>query len=119
MRLAALLAKAVSGDPSVLPAHQALEMATIAGARALGMEQRIGSLETGKLADIVAVDLGSAATQPCYDPVSQLVYSAGREQVSHVWVAGTAVVEHGKSLLLDESETLARAHAWREKIASK
>jgi 5-methylthioadenosine/S-adenosylhomocysteine deaminase len=119
MRLAAVLAKGVSGDPSVLPAHQALEMATIAGARALGMEQRIGSLEAGKMADIVAVDLGSAATQPCYDPISQLVYSAGREQVSDVWVGGTAVVEHGKSLLLDEAETLARAHVWRDKIARR
>jgi len=94
-------------------------MATLAGARALGVEQRIGSLETGKLADIVAVDLGSAATQPCFDPISQLVYSAGRDQVSHVWIGGIAVVENGACLSLDEADTLARAHAWREKIASQ
>lgn len=118
MRLAAVLAKGVSGDPSVLPAHHALEMATLSGARALGMEQRIGTLEMGKLADIVAVNMNSEATQPCYDPISQLVYSAGREQVSHVWVGGVAVVENGKSLSLDKSETLARVHAWRERIAA-
>ncbi len=118
MRLAAVLAKGVSGDPSVLPAHHALEMATLSGARALGMEQRIGTLEMGKLADIVAVNMNSEATQPCYDPISQLVYSAGREQVSHVWVGGVAIVENGKSLSLDKSETLARVHAWRERIAA-
>lgn len=118
MRLAAILAKAVSGDPAVLPATQALEMATLAGARALGMEHRLGSLEVGKQADIVAVDLNSATTQPCYDPVSQLVYSASREQVSHVWVGGVAVLEDGASLLLDEADTLARAHVWRGRIAA-
>lgn len=116
MRLAAVLAKGVSGDPSVLPAHQALEMATLAGARALGMEQRIGSLEVGKQADVVALDLESVASQPCYDPISQLVYSAGREQVSHVWVNGVPVIAERRSLHLDEAETLARAHAWRVRI---
>jgi 5-methylthioadenosine/S-adenosylhomocysteine deaminase len=118
MRLTAILAKAVGGDPSVLPAHQALEMATLAGARALGLDGQIGSLEVGKQADMVAVDLNSAATQPCYDPISQLVYSVGREQVSHVWVAGTAIIENGDSLMLNEAETLARAHAWRERVAA-
>ena len=119
MRLTATLAKCVGGDPTTHPAHPALEMATLAGARALGMEQRIGSLEVGKMADVIAVDLAGVATQPCYDPISQLVYSAGREQVSHVWVGGTAVLEHGQSLLLDEADALARAHAWRGKIAGK
>ena len=117
LRLAALLTKGTSGDPASLPAHQALEMATLAGARALGLEDRIGSLEVGKQADLVAVDLEAVATQPCYDPISQLVYSAGREQVSHVWVAGTAALAEGRSLHLDEAETLARAHAWRVRIS--
>lgn len=117
MRLTALLAKGVSGDPARLPAHQALEMATLAGARALGLEDRIGTLELGKQADLVAVDLETVATQPCYDPVSQLVYSAGREQVSHVWVGGVAALAEGRSLHLDEAETLARAHAWRVRIS--
>lgn len=117
IRLAAILAKGVGGDPATLPAHQALEMATLAGARALGLEERIGSLEIGKQADVAAVNLASVATQPCYDPISQLVYSAGREQVDHVWVNGQAVLADGRSALLDEAETLARAHAWRERIS--
>jgi 5-methylthioadenosine/S-adenosylhomocysteine deaminase len=118
MRLAAVLAKGVSGDPATLPAQQALEMATLASARALGLEERIGSLEIGKQADVVAVNLASVATQPCYDPISQLVYSAGREQVDHVWVNGQAVLADGRSVLLDEAETLVRAHAWRERISA-
>jgi 5-methylthioadenosine/S-adenosylhomocysteine deaminase len=119
MRLAALLAKGVAGDPAVLPAHRALEMATLAGARALGLDDRIGSLEVGKSADVVAVDLAAPRSQPCYDPVSQLVYCAGREQVSHVWVNGRAVVAGGQSIRVDASEALVRAHAWRERIAGR
>ena len=119
LRLAAILAKGVSGDPAMLPAHQALEMATLAGARALGMDDRIGSLEVGKLADVVAVDLSVAQSQPCYDPISQLVYSAGAHQVSHVWIDGMPVVQDHHCLTLDEKDTLARAHAWKERIASQ
>ena len=117
MRLAALLGKGVANDPAALPAHQALEMATLAGARALGLDGLIGSLEVGKAADMVAIDLDQASTQPCYDPVSQLVYSAGREQVRHVWVAGRQVVANGHCVTLDEVKLLARAHAWRGRIA--
>ena len=95
MRTAALLAKAVSGDAEALPAHAALRAATLGGALALGLGQRIGTLEPGKAADVVAVDLGDVALQPCYDPVSQLVYSAGREHVSDVWVAGVAQLRGG------------------------
>lgn len=117
MRLAALLAKAVAGDPAVLPAQRALEMATLAGARALALDEQIGSLEVGKQADVVAVDLAALPSQPCYDPVSQLVYCAGREQVSHVWVNGEAVVIDGRNTRVNRAEALARAHAWRERIA--
>lgn len=88
MRMAALLAKATSGDASTLPAHQALSLATLGGARALGLSEHIGSLVAGKQADLVAVELADWVMQPCYDPVSHLVYVAGREQVSHVWVGG-------------------------------
>lgn len=88
MRTAALLAKAVANDATALPAHQALEMATINGARALGMDSFTGSLEIGKQADIIAVDLSAVETTPVFDPVSHLVYCAGRHQVSDVWVAG-------------------------------
>jgi len=116
MRLAALLGKAVSADPAAIPAHQALRMATLAGAQALGLDSKIGSLEVGKIADVVAVNLNHAATQPCYDPVSQLVYSAGSEQVSHVWVGGKAVLVEGQCQTLDTAEVLGKAHIWRRRI---
>jgi 5-methylthioadenosine/S-adenosylhomocysteine deaminase len=88
MRLAALLAKGASGEATALSAHQVLEMATINGAKALGLEDRIGSVEVGKCADLTAVKLSDPVMQPCFNPVSHLVYVAGREQVSHVWVNG-------------------------------
>jgi 5-methylthioadenosine/S-adenosylhomocysteine deaminase len=88
MRSAALLAKAVAEDAQAMPAHAALRAATLAGARALGLEKVTGSIEPGKFADLVALDLSAPELAPCYDVVSHLVYSAGRENVSHVWVAG-------------------------------
>jgi len=88
MRLAALLAKGQRGDATAISAHQALEMATINGAKALGLEDVVGSIEAGKFADLTAVKMSDIGMQPCYDPVSHLVYVAGREQVSHVWVNG-------------------------------
>jgi 5-methylthioadenosine/S-adenosylhomocysteine deaminase len=92
MRLAALLAKGAALDASVLPAWQALECATLAAARALGLQDRIGSIEAGKQADLIAIDLSEPETQPCFDVVSQLVYCAGREHVSSAWVAGSRVL---------------------------
>lgn len=118
LRLAALLGKGVAGDPSAMPAHQVLRMATLAGARALGLDAQIGSLEVGKRADIVAVDLDHAATQPCYDPISHLVYSAGSNQVSDVWVGGQRVLSDGQCVTLDANEVIGRAHVWRGRIAS-
>lgn len=94
MRLASLLAKAVSGDAGALPAAQALECATLGAARALGLDAQVGSIEPGKCADLVAVDLSSLETQPCHDPAAQLLHSAGRESVSHAWVDGVAVLEN-------------------------
>jgi 5-methylthioadenosine/S-adenosylhomocysteine deaminase len=88
MRLAALLAKGQSGDATAISAHQALEMATINGAKALGLDDKIGSIEVGKLADFCAVKMSEMIMQPCFDPISHLIYVAGREQVSHVWVNG-------------------------------
>jgi 5-methylthioadenosine/S-adenosylhomocysteine deaminase len=93
LRLAALLAKGGAADASVLPAAAVLEAATLGGAQALGLRGRIGSIEAGKEADLVAFDLSHPETQPLYDVISHLVYSAGREQVSDVWVAGQRVVE--------------------------
>ena len=88
MRTAALLAKAVARDASAMPAHAALRAATLGGARALGLGARIGSIEPGKRADLVAVALRGSELAPVYDPVSHLVYAAGREHVTHVWVDG-------------------------------
>ena len=116
MRLAALLAKAQSGRADMLPAHQALQMATLNGARALGLGEITGSLIAGKAADITAVDFSSLELSPCYDPVSHLVYAAGRNHVSHVWVNGKMLLNNGKLTTLDEQELLRRAAYWRERI---
>jgi 5-methylthioadenosine/S-adenosylhomocysteine deaminase len=116
LRSAALLAKGVSGDPSAVPAAQALAMATINGARALGLDAETGSLERGKAADCIAVDLSHAATTPVYDVISHLVYAAGRDQVSDVWVAGRALLRERRLMTLDEDAVLAKAREWRERI---
>jgi 5-methylthioadenosine/S-adenosylhomocysteine deaminase len=96
MRTAALLAKAVARDAQAMPAHVALRAATLNGARALGLGERIGSIEAGKRADLVAVALRGPELAPCYDPVSHLVYAAGREHVTHVWVDGALRVRDGE-----------------------
>jgi 5-methylthioadenosine/S-adenosylhomocysteine deaminase len=119
MRLAALLAKGISGRADAVPARAALRMATLNGARALGLDDSIGSLTVGKQADLVAVDLSGAYTQPCFDPISQLVYSAGRHEVRHVWVAGSRVVENGRCLSVDESEVVHKAQHWRSRILAR
>jgi 5-methylthioadenosine/S-adenosylhomocysteine deaminase len=118
MRLAALLAKGAGGDPTLLPAHAALEMATIRAARALGLDDRIGSLAPGKRADMTAVHLEAPDLLPCYDPLSHLVYAAGREHVAHVWVDGEQVVDSGQLTRLDPRELAAKAAYWKDKIRS-
>ena len=91
-------------------------MATLDGARALGLESTIGSLLPGKSADLAAVELSSPETLPCFDPVSDLVYSAGRENVTHVWVAGEARLSDRRLACVDEDEVRARAALWRQRI---
>ncbi|MDR4513937.1 TRZ/ATZ family hydrolase [Nitrosomonas sp.] len=118
MRLAALLAKATSGCADTLPAYQALEMATINGACALGIDSVTGSLERGKAADITAIDFSDLHLSPCYDPVSHLVYAAGREQVSHVWVNGKILLEDKQLTTLDDAELRRRALYWESCIKS-
>jgi len=118
MRLAALLAKGTSGDAAVLPAHAVLAMATINAARALGLESRIGSLTPGKAADMTAVDFSAPELVPCYDPVSHLVYAAGREHVSHVWVNGELLVDRGRLCHLDSAEIAAKATYWKDKVGA-
>lgn len=118
MRQAALLAKVSTEDATALPASRVLHMATLGGARALALEKDIGSLETGKSADIVAVDFGGPELTPCYDPISHLVYAAGRHDVSHVWVAGELLVEEGVLTRVEARTAAGRAHIWQQKIAS-
>ncbi|XLY89997.1 TRZ/ATZ family hydrolase [Ectopseudomonas mendocina] len=118
-RTAALLAKAVAGSATALNAHSALRMATLNGARALGLETQTGSLELGKLADVVAFDLSGLTQQPIYDPVSQLIYASGRDCVKHLWVGGKQLLDEGRLTRMDEGELIAKARAWGEKIARK
>ncbi len=117
MRLAALLAKGVARSAAALPAPCALRMATLEGARALGLEEETGSLEIGKSADLVAIDLGHPNTQPIHNPLSQLVYAANHSQVRHVWVAGRQLLRDGQPTTLNAEEILAEARAWRTRIA--
>ncbi|MNP35444.1 5-methylthioadenosine/S-adenosylhomocysteine deaminase [compost metagenome] len=116
-RTAALLAKAVAGQATALDAHRALRMATLNGARALGLEQEIGSLEPGKSADIVAFDLSGLAQQPIYEPVSQLIYASGRDCVKHLWVGGKQLLEDGRLTRLDEQRLHTVAGEWGARIA--
>ena len=116
MQSAALLAKGNTGDACALPAQQALYMATLAGARALGIDDLTGSLAVGKAADIVAIDLARPETQPVFNPVSQLVYAAGREQVRHVWINGRQVLKNRALTTIDLAQTMQRAAGWHTRI---
>jgi 5-methylthioadenosine/S-adenosylhomocysteine deaminase len=118
MRIAALLAKAVAGDAEAMPAHAALRCATLGGARALGLERSIGSIVPGKLADLSAVSLGELETQPCYDPVSHLVYACGRQHVTHVWVEGEPVVEDRALARVDSGHLEKLTGLWHTRLAS-
>ena len=119
MRSAAFLAKGVSGDASTLPAAAVLRMATLNGAKAMGLDQHTGSLSIGKWADMTAVDLGALNTQPVYDVHSSLVYAAGRHQVSDVWVAGKRLLQDRRLTQMDAQDLMARAEAWRGRIAGE
>ncbi len=116
MRLAALLAKGVSGDAQAVGAHEALRMATLGGAQALGLDQHIGSLSSGKAADLCAVEINNASLVPCYDPASVLVYAAGREHISDVWVNGQSRVADGRLLGMSEIELINLAEMWQNQI---
>ena len=118
MRTAALLGKGVADDPSALPAAQVLQMATLNGARALGLAEHTGSLVVGKAADITAIDLGQPQTQPVYNPVSQIVYAAGREQVSDVWVAGQRLVSNSRVNCMDVQTITLNAARWGQRIGA-
>ncbi len=119
MRIAALLAKAVAQDASVIPAHTALRMATLNGARALGLDQEIGSLVVGKSADITAIRLDALETQPLFDPQSDLVYAASRHQVSDVWVQGRRLLRNRHLTTLDSRIIIEKAARWRDRLTDR
>ncbi len=116
LRTAALLAKGVAGDAAAVNAVQALEMATRNGARALGLEAEIGSLEPGKCGDVIAIDLGSLEFQPAHDPHAQIVYAATRDAVTDVFVAGRALLRDRELLTLDLDELTNLAQTWQERV---
>ena len=116
MRTAALLAKGISSSATALPAPMALRMATLNGAKALRLDDRIGSLQRGKSADFAAIDLSAVSNQPVYDPISQIVYAATRDQVTDVWVAGKRVLRDRRLTTLDEPAILQRAANWQGRI---
>ncbi|MEI7840307.1 MAG: TRZ/ATZ family hydrolase [Methylococcaceae bacterium] len=119
MRTAALLGKAVAQDASAIPAMTALRMATINGAKALGLADKIGSLEIGKAADVIAIDLSELETQPLYCPISQIVYAASRHQVSDVWVAGERLLASRELTTFELIELKEIAAKWQTRLTEK
>ncbi|MCB1621091.1 MAG: TRZ/ATZ family hydrolase [Thiothrix sp.] len=118
MKTAALLGKAVAADAAALPARDMIRMATINGARALGLEQITGSLETGKSADMIAVNFGEPESVPLYDPVSHLVYCTTRNQITHAWVAGRLLMDNRRLTTLDEADIMEKAKSWQHRLES-
>ncbi len=116
MHTAALLGKGVANDAQAVKAFSAIQMATINGAKALGLEDSIGSLRKGKQADIIAIDLGVLESQPMFDPISQIVYTANRNQVTDVWVAGKQLLRSRQLQTINESQLKMNLAAWREKF---
>ena len=116
-RTAALLAKAVAQDAAALDAFSALRAATLGGAKAIGFDDQVGSIEPGKQADLVCVDLSALETQPLHHVVSQLIYATGRQQVSDVWIAGRAKLLQRTLVDIDIDGVIANARQWRERIA--
>jgi len=118
MRCAALLAKGVAGDATAMDAASALRAATLDGAKAIGLGERIGSLEPGKQADVICVAMDSIETQPMYHAISQLVYATGRQQVRDAWIAGRRKLADRVLVDMDMPSVLARAAGWRARIAA-
>jgi len=119
MRTAALLAKAVSGNPEAMPSYQALRAATINGARALGIDAVTGSIEPGKAADLCALSVSGPELTPQYNLLSQLVYAAGRENVTHVWVAGRLLIDAGAFTTIDVGDLDNRVALWQNNLTAE
>lgn len=118
MRSAAFLGKVTANDPKALSAETALKMATINGAKALKIDHLTGSLEPGKAADFIAIDLNHIETQPVYHPISQIVYATPRSQITDVWVGDKQLLKNRQLTTIDAKEVIAKAQAWRNKIKS-
>ena len=116
MRTAAFIGKGITGEPGAHSAMTVLKMATINAARALDMNNNIGSLVPGKQADIVAINLDQIETQPVYDPISQIVYASNRSQVTDVWIAGRQILQERALTTLDIHQIKQSAMEWRTKI---
>lgn len=116
MRTAAQLAKAVAQNAEALPAYEALAMATLDGAKAMRLDDQIGSLEVGKFADLAAIRLNDIESAPLYDPVSHLVYASSRDQVTDVWVGGKGLMHNRELTTLSAPDIIEKAQAWKEKI---
>jgi 5-methylthioadenosine/S-adenosylhomocysteine deaminase len=117
-RTAALLAKAVGEDAAAFDAFSALRAATLGGAKAIGLDERIGSIELGKQADLVVVDLSALETQPLHHVLSQLIYATGRHQVTDVWIAGKSKLRERILVDMDVDALIANARQWRERIGA-
>lgn len=117
IRTAAFIAKVSGEDPTNLPAEETIKMVTLNGAKALGLENKIGSLEIGKLADIISVDLSSYLTQPVFNPISHLVYATNRLQVSDVWVGGKQLLKKGKFTKLDIKRIIKDSFKWTSQVS--
>jgi len=116
MRTASFLAKVATSDPTTVSAKTALQMATLGGARALGMEKQIGSLEAGKHADIVIVGMSAARQTPMYDPISHLVYVTRGDDVQTTIVNGQVLMRNRKVLTLDRAAVLRESRTWADKV---
>jgi cytosine/adenosine deaminase-related metal-dependent hydrolase len=119
MKLAAIIHKSISQDPTAVPAESVLEMATINGAKALGLADRIGSLEIGKKADFVAIDVRGIHSQPWFNPVSAVVYTATGRDVDTVVVDGNVVVQNGALLTMDEEEIVREAKRRSKEVVER
>lgn len=118
MKSAALLAKVSTGNPAALNAEQVLRMATIDGARSLGLDTQCGSLEVGKAADCISIDLSSIECMPLYHVVSQIIYSTSKSHISNVWIAGKQVLKNKALTLIDEQALIKKAQYWQTKISA-
>lgn len=118
IRTAALIAKNSAQDPTILPDYQALELATINSAQLMGLENKVGSLTIGNEADIIAIDLSDYSSQPVYNPISSIVYTASRQQITDVWVKGIPKVEDGNLIAIDKSKIQDIIDKWQDRITN-